>query len=378
MWQMTQQGTVSGIGSNCVDLDICTRDYSKLIPAGGYNGFSTHTHSYQAGNDTTHHYQICSCGNKINVTPHSYTAQYKNEAQHDLKCSCQYITQTVDHSFEYVVEGETHKLQCECGYVKPGSSALHSYDELKYTQTTHYYECACGAKQMLENNEHIVVTKYDDDKHYNECNQCGYIDELTVEEHNFNVANADKDAHWIECECGAITDYGEHTAKDEKCSQCGYHYHLPSFDKSGHWEYCESCDVKTRVEKHWLDKNGDCRLCGYKKEQTCEHEIVSGTCTKCGYHEHEYECDAETHKMICECAKTEETEMHFIGADERCTVCGFDMSGGDDDDPFDEESNPADLGGYGGCESSVGGTCVALCVTGVLGCTFAAKKKKKD
>ena len=39
MWQFTQKGTVSGIGSECVDMNVCYTDYSKVIPAMGKNGF---------------------------------------------------------------------------------------------------------------------------------------------------------------------------------------------------------------------------------------------------------------------------------------------------------------------------------------------------
>lgn len=376
MWQFTQQSTVSGIGTNCVDMNICTRDYSQLIPAAGRNGFpppQTHTHAYQAGNDTTHHYQICyGCGDRQSVVEHSYTAQYKNEAQHDMKCSCQYISQTVDHAFTYVSEGgsthklvcacgyevtgvehnfeyvseeDTHKLVCACGYVKPDSQTQHKYDVITASgQARHDYSCICGAKKAGTSELHSYVTQRDENCHFNVCRKCGYVDETSETEHDFFIHKADREFHWMECVCGYQSDKGAHTSTTEKCADCGYHYHEPLFNDKEHWEVCRTCSTKKSPLPHWFDKEGNCKECGYKKGSDCEHESVTdGTCDECGYHEHPYTVNEVGHSTVCSCPQvTGAFEVHLLDEEAKCTVCGYDASLIGVDPDIDPDPDPED------------------------------------
>lgn len=349
MWQISQQTTVNGIGTNCVDMDLCVRDYSRIIRAHGFNTFTataTQEHGYQAGNDHTHHYQIChGCGDRMNIEEHSYTPQYKNETQHDIKCAC--------------------------GYVKPDSLKMHEYDVLLSDEATHVYACVCGVQSETSRGEHSYVLKHDAEHHYKACDYCEYVDESSIVEHNFNIASHDGSSHWIECECKAKSELGAHTPSDGKCKLCGYHRHTPLFDSSGHWQACKACNLRTAVEMHSFDSSGCCKNCGYLKNSACEHEMKLGSCTKCGYHVHQYSCDADGHTMICECATEAKVEMHTL-VDEICTVCGFDSS---PDEP-DTDVSDSDFIVETGCESYIGASSVVLCVSVALGCGFIRKKKK--
>lgn len=382
MWQFTQKGTVSGIGSNCVDMNICSRNYPQRIRDLGLNGFATsHTHSYQAGNDTTHHYQICSCGHKINVVEHSYTAEY-NENQHTLKCSCQYIKETANHKFEYVDEGNTHKQACVCGYEKPNSSAKHSYDKLESNEENHYYTCICG-KVDSSNTSHKFDTGYDVDNHYDYCVDCQMVKEESREPHNYENLNSDDTGHWYECECGARHRVFPHTSETGKCEECGYHKHMYYYNSEGHWVICEECSIKGRVEKHFFDEVG-CTICEYKKEADCEHEMVNSTCTKCGYHEHEYSYNEEGHTMICYCSKSTAVEEHTLNKKGKCKICGYDPNAVEDtgtetepivedlDVDFDVDDDSAE-----GCNSSIGATATVLGTALIIGCGLAFRKKEE-
>ena len=114
MWQYTDKGTVSGIGTECVDMNISYRDYSAIIPAGGYNGYtvaapepeggqqppadSGHQHSYETKwNDTTH-YEQCECEDiKENSTKAHYITFDYDESGHWRACECGYRTETERH-----------------------------------------------------------------------------------------------------------------------------------------------------------------------------------------------------------------------------------------------------------------------------------------
>ena len=379
MWQYTEQGSVNGI-SGQVDMNVATRDFSQRIKDLGRNGFPkpvTHTHSYQAGNDTTHHYQICACGDKQNVVAHSYTVQYKNATHHEKICSCQYVMESVEHKFEYVVGENSHKLQCSCGYVQPSSDAEHIYNIISSGENQHFNSCVCGAVDNESIGGHSYIFKFDEESHYRLCSDCGYVDPSSMGDHELTVQKSDRDGHWKECECGAKGVKRKHTSTTEKCADCGYHYHLPMFDSKEHWVICETCPLRTRADIHWFDENGDCTECGFKKENTCEHKMTNGTCSECGYHEHQYVTTADTHTMSCLCAQNAVAEEHSF-KNKKCTVCGYSIA--EETEPTDgtyDEDAEIKPGEEIGCEASVGATAVISAVA-AIGCALMLRKKEDN
>ncbi len=135
----------------------------------------THTHSYGAEwkNDDTNHWHVCACGEKSELSEHSYG---------------EWVTDT---EATEEAEGTKHRNCTACGYQESGTiprqEHVHSYGaEWQSNETSHWHVCACGEKSELS--EHIygewvtdteATEEAEGTKHRN-CTACGYRENGTI------------------------------------------------------------------------------------------------------------------------------------------------------------------------------------------------------
>jgi len=332
-----------------------------------------HSHSFGAGNDETHHYRTCECGEKINSVEHSYTLEYKDTEHHEAKCSCGYVKDTVEHTFTYVVDGDRHKLACDCGYVKTDSDTVHVYDVLDSNENGHFYRCECGDIDMQSFEAHSVTKHFDENNHFDACEKCGRAVEGTEVPHTYGIStdfnvcecgydrsNEDEhswviayngDKHYQICEdCQEIrektesahdfenySNEGEHHVR--QCA-CGYadessaaahvydRFGYPKGEEAVHMQMCvcgsflEGTEEAHYYEKLASDADGhwfEC-VCGFKSGFE-EHTKVDGVCTECKHHVHSYRHNTEGHWTACDDAEAY-FEEHTMKSGE-CSVCGY-------------------------------------------------------
>lgn len=128
-----------------------------------------HTHKYgtEWKYDETNHWHECECGNKADITAHTFK-------------------QIIDKEATATEKGSKHEECTVCGYKKATvdipkiDSHNHNYGtEWKHDETNHWYECECGNKaditahtfKQIINKEATATEK--GSKH-DECTVCGY------------------------------------------------------------------------------------------------------------------------------------------------------------------------------------------------------------
>lgn len=336
--------------------------------------YDTHIHHYQEGKDGTHHYRVCECGEKINSAEHSYVLEGKDENCHVAKCSCGYEKDTVAHIFELVVDADTHKLVCECGYVKADSQTPHKYEILDSDAMNHFYRCECGeigeetveAHTVTKNfnseehfdacvkcarvfegtqvahsydistqfnvcecgydrsnvsDEHVWVIEYSADKHYQKCADCGEIRFGTESAHVFDTYSNEGAYHARKCVCGYVD-------KSSKADHVYNGFGCPDGETTIHMQTCKcGAFLEGSEEAHYYntlvsDENGhwlEC-VCGLKGEIEA-HTKVDGVCTECMHHTHTYAHDESGHWMSCADSDKALAEHTFKNGE--CTVCGY-------------------------------------------------------
>ena len=128
-----------------------------------------HTHNYgtEWKYDNTNHWHECECGNKTDITAHTFK-------------------QIIDKEATATEKGSKHEECTVCGYKKTAvdipkiDSHNHNYGtEWKYDSTNHWHECECGNKANItaHNFKWIVdkeATTAEKGSKHEECTVCGY------------------------------------------------------------------------------------------------------------------------------------------------------------------------------------------------------------
>ena len=128
-----------------------------------------HTHKYgtEWKYDETNHWHECECGNKADITAHTFK-------------------QIIDKEATATEKGSKHEECTVCGYKKATvdipkiDSHNHNYGtEWKHDETNHWYECECGNKADIT--AHIFkqiidkeATATEKGSKHDECTVCGY------------------------------------------------------------------------------------------------------------------------------------------------------------------------------------------------------------
>lgn len=128
-----------------------------------------HTHKYgtEWKYDETKHWHECECGNKADITAHTFK-------------------QIIDKEATATEKGSKHEECTVCGYKKAAvdipkiDSHNHKYGtEWKYDETNHWHECECGNKADItaHNFKWIIdkeATTAEKGSKHEECTVCGY------------------------------------------------------------------------------------------------------------------------------------------------------------------------------------------------------------
>ena len=198
-----------------------------------------HTHKYgtEWKYDETNHWHECECGNKADITAHTFKWIVDKEATTTEK-------------------GSKHEECTVCGYKKAAvdipkiDSHNHDYGtEWKYDSTNHWHECEDGEKADItaHNFKWIIdkeATTAEKGSKHEECTVCSYkrtaVDIPKIDSHNHDYGTEwkyDNTNHWHECEDGEKADITTHNfkwiidkeatatekgSKHEECTVCGY------------------------------------------------------------------------------------------------------------------------------------------------------------
>ena len=153
--------------------------------------------------------------------------------------------------------------------------------------------------------------------------------EVTEHIHSFGTElKFDETNHWRECACGAKTtpqahDYGND--QDETCNICGYerevvHVHTLNwlYNSTGHWQECFFCKEKvTSVEPHEYDDDQDvtCNVCDYVRQPPHSHDFGPGWKSDACAHWQECSCGEKTGRSV-RCPETRSAGVPACGSQE--------------------------------------------------------------
>lgn len=300
--KVTLEPTHRSTGTKTYSCTVCghvtKREILEMIPHTAEGG-------WQSGANT--HYKVCSCGEKLEESPHSpnngtvtLEPTYDNEGKREYHCTvCGYLTgeaaiaplgHNVENEWQKEVSG--HWKNCECG--ERHEFGEHISDGGVFTHEPTYMEWG----------ERVFS-----------CTVCGYV--MSIEtipplSHKPDSEwSFDENGHWKNgCGCGEIHEFSQHTSdngtvtkyptafeegeKEYRCTVCGYlmntekippvpaeHTHVFgtawNYDTTNHWHEC-TCGEKSDIASHISD-NGTVT----KQPTTTETGVKTFKCTICGY-----------------------------------------------------------------------------------------------
>ncbi len=270
---------------------------------------------------------VCdTCGNAFGEkAAHNYDTKawgYSQADGHAHLCTtegCSEHDNVLPHTPDRAAPTETVPKKCSaCGFVIETATGhvTHTYTELKYDSTGHWYKCT-GCDQTTKKDVHIGTAATCQQRSI--CNICDQpYGSLASHKYSKDWIN-DANEHWNVCTCGDKQNKADHNyGTNDICDTCGYeraHMHAYGtewqYDANEHWNVC-SCGVKNTKNAHNFGTDDACDVCGYEKN----HTHAYGT---------QYKSDATQHWNECACgAKTKEQNHIFSGGSDRCTVCGYD------------------------------------------------------
>ena len=164
------------------------------------------------------------CGKEYGfLLQHNYNKLEKSETQHWYECTCGAKNSVENHKGGTATC--TEKAECEICGEEYGSLLQHNYTKLEKSKTQHWYECTCGAKNSVENHKGGTATCTEKA----ECEICGE-EYGSLLQHNYTKLEKSKTQHWYECTCGAKNSVENHqggtATYTEKavCDICGESY----------------------------------------------------------------------------------------------------------------------------------------------------------
>ena len=231
-WNVTKEATESEKGLKERTCSACGYKETEEIP--------TIAHEHKAGsewkNDSTSHWNECTCGEKMNVSDHTFgewnVTKEATEEEKGLK----------ERTCSVCGFKETEEIPLLAHEHKAGS-------EWKFDSDSHWNECSCGEKMNVADHTFgdWVVTKEETETETGlkerTCSVCGFKEtrEIPLEGHEHTAGSeweSNKTSHWHECSCGEEMDVEEHTfgewtvtkeatetekgLKERTCAVCGY------------------------------------------------------------------------------------------------------------------------------------------------------------
>ena len=312
-------GTVTvpllGSSSKLEDGDYTMRFYEEDRTDGIYFASDTVDLQISVGNGVA---SITNMGG-IAVHTHNYGTELKyDETNHWRECACGEKSQVFPHDY-----GNDQDETCNiCGYEREVVH-VHTLNWL-YNSTGHWQECFFCEEKVTSVKPH----EYDDDQD-TKCNVCGY-ERQPPHSHDFGPGwKSDACAHWQECSCGEKTVAEAHSYdgdQDAECNICGYEReisHTHDFgtdwesDAFNHWHKCSTCGAKDAEAAHTYDSEEDaeCNVCGYVRDLSHTHTYSNS-----------WDCDTSSHWHACiYCGEKEAEAAHVYDSvlDPECNVCKF-------------------------------------------------------
>lgn len=311
----TEQGHAEYV--TCDDCDAVVSGSNEKLP------LAKHTLSEVAAKDATHTadgniaYFECSVCDKLFAD---------NSGTTEITLADTVLPKT-GHTYEYVVDGDSHWGSCECG--DETEKEAHTFDEWVVTKPANETEdglkehtcpvCEYTETEVIPKGEHIFSEEYSSDAEY----------------------------HWKKCSCGNIVEKDVHTfgewvvtkepmngefgTKERICEVCGQtevqtiteaeHNYVPKYDDTSHWMECGCGDVTDKADHTF----GEWSIT--KEATETETGLRERHCTDCEYtaaeeipvldHKHVYEdvyqSDAEYHWKTCACGNEAEKTAHTFG-----------------------------------------------------------------
>jgi len=286
------------------------------------------------------HYAMCDTAGKCGYCEAEYTggevehnwdyvSAERDETHHWYYCA--YCDKTFWKS-EHFAYCDTNGKCAECEIEYTGSNVEHNWDniEIRYDDEHHYDYCTvcevnawtgdhyvmcgqpgecgyCGMEYDAVITEHdwaYVEIRYDDEKHYDYCTQCG----ISIWEGN----------HYTACDKPGVCEYcGQEYTGDN--SDHNWDYVEIKHDDSQHWYYCDACGETFNKAEHYRycdDEEGICSGCGVE----CDELRLK--------HRNKYaviESNENEHWRICSYCNTEVSrEGHYAmcGTEDKCEYCG--------------------------------------------------------
>jgi len=250
---------------------------------------------------------------------HDFSGELKfDETNHWRECACGEKSQVFPHDY-----GNDQDETCNiCGYEREVVHQ-HTFQWLFSSAAGHWKECIfCGVKVTS-----VEPHEYDDDQDVT-CNVCDYKRQ-PPHSHDFGPGwKSDACAHWQECSCGEKTTAEAHSYAGEQdpiCNVCGYERdlsHTHDFgtdwesDAFNHWHKCSSCGARDAEAAHSYgdDQDKDCNICGYVRELSHTH-----------WYSNSWESDTFSHWHECSCGAREAEADHVYDNDQdpECNICKF-------------------------------------------------------
>ena len=276
------------------------------------------------------YYYSCECGEKGDETflsgdlkEHQYTNWNSSEEVHWKECICGDKSTESEHIF---INGV-----CECGYEKLKEEHVCNYNELKYNAESHWMECSCGNKKGVAPHQWTSVSEDTE-----MCFDCGMTKHIVKpHEHKFNQLKFNQTEHWYECDCGEKERIALHIPGDEAtetteqtCTECGIiitpalgHVHSENLIKQD--AKPQSCTEEGRIEyyvcscgKWFLDSSATTEI-------TDENSIIV---EKDKHKFEQIKYNEIQHWKECECGEVDGLEGHKGGettckSKALCQVC---------------------------------------------------------
>jgi hypothetical protein len=195
-WTTTKEATCTATGTKKHTCTACGYSETATIPV------IAHTYGDWKSNATSH-WKECKCGDKSQLSSHSYGAWTTIK---DATCT----------------ETGTKKHTCTaCNYSETATIPViaHTYGEWKTNATSHWKECKCGDRSQLsthtygdwETTKEATCTATGTKKHT--CTACGYTEtaNIPVIAHTYGAWKSNATSHWKECKCGNVEEKANHT-----------------------------------------------------------------------------------------------------------------------------------------------------------------------
>ena len=312
-------GTVTvpllGVGSKLEDGDYTMRFYVEDRTYGIYFASDTVDLEIRVADGAV---SITNLG-EVTEHIHDFSGELKfDETNHWRECACGEKSQVFPHDY-----GNDQDETCNiCGY-KREVVHVHTLNWL-YDSTGHWQECFFCKEKVTSVEPH----EYDDDQDVT-CNVCDYKRQ-PPHSHDFGPGwKSDAFGHWQECSCGEKTTAQAHSYdgdQDAECNICGYEReisHTHDFgtdwesDAFSHWHKCSTCGAKDAEAAHTYDSEEDaeCNVCGYKRDLSHTHMYSNS-----------WDCDTISHWnecIYCGARSAEAAHVYDNDLDTECNVCKF-------------------------------------------------------